>query len=194
MDDKRIRQIVQDEIKRSSNRDRFGYSTIPFHTHNGKDAPKILEDNLQQNPVILGSIEFSSQADYILNLNSTFTPTEIIAYSNIVGSGGERFVSTGSAYLTPSFYFQPLSNRSVQTGTLQYPFNNYPAQTSVYFGTDSGGTRRTVVSEFAIVSVEYPLGTVHAQMKIKDFGRSSVTVEVTVLDAGWTINSSIVIK
>lgn len=181
-------------MRRGSERDRFGYSLSNFHTHNGKDAPKILEDNIQQNPVILGAIEFSSQAEYTLNLNSTFTPTEIIAYSNIVGSSGERFVSTGSAYLTPAFYFQPLSNRSVQTGTLEYPLNDYPAQTSVYLGVDSTSTHRTVVSEFAIVSVEYPLGTVHAQMKIKNYGRSSVTVDITVLDAGWTINSSLVIK
>lgn len=194
MDDKKIRQIVQEELRRNNSQDRFGYSTIPYHVHNGKDAPRILEDNLQQNPVILGSIEFASQDDYILNLNSTFTPTEITAYSNIIGPSGERFVSTGSAYLTSAFYFQPQDDRSVQTGKIQYPFNGYPAQTSVYFGTDSGGARRTVVSQFAIVSVEYPLGTVRAQMKIKDFGRSSVTVEVTVLESGWSINSSLVVK
>lgn len=193
MDDQNIRKIAREEIQKNLNRDRFGYSIIPGHHHNGLDAPKLIEEDIVPNPVIIGSIEFASQAEYTLNLNSTFTPREIIAYSNVVGPSGERFMSTGSAYLTPAFYLQPGGSRSVVTGDLQYPFQDYPAQTSVYFGTDSGGTHRTLVSEFAIVSIFYG-GTSYAQMKIKNFSRSSVTVEITVLVSGWTINSSLVVK
>lgn len=46
MDDQKIRQIVRDEITRSTNGTRFGVQSIPFHTHNGTDSPSIFSPTI----------------------------------------------------------------------------------------------------------------------------------------------------
>lgn len=38
-DEQNIRRIVQDELQRQGNRDTFGVSAVPRHTHNGIDSP-----------------------------------------------------------------------------------------------------------------------------------------------------------
>lgn len=195
MDEQKIRRIIRDEIQRNQNSSRFnGVTSVVDHVHNGVDSPSINEGNVVKTPILLGSIEFSSDTIYTLNYNAQYTPSTVTMYSNVIGPSGERFVCIGSAYLTPAFYFQPQSTSSVSIGNIQYPFDGYPAQSSVYFGTDSGGARRTVVSQFAIVSVEYPLGTVHMQMKVKGFSKSEITLEMTVFTSGWTINSAVIIQ
>lgn len=194
MNDQQIRKIVREEIQRANNSSRFRVQSIPEHTHNGIDSPKIAESNLIRTPILLGSIEFSSDTTYSLKYNAEYTPSMVTMYSNVIGPSGERFVCIGSAYLTPSFYFQPSTSSSVEIGNIQYPFEGYPAQSSVYFGTDSGGSRRTVVSQFAIISVEYPLGTVLFQMKVKGFSKTDITIENTVFTTGWSANSAVIIQ
>lgn len=41
LDENRIRQIIQDEIKRNESSGRFGFKNIPFHTHNNVDSPSV---------------------------------------------------------------------------------------------------------------------------------------------------------
>ena len=38
LDENRIRQIVQDEMRRGDSGGRFGLKNIPNHTHNGVDS------------------------------------------------------------------------------------------------------------------------------------------------------------
>jgi len=46
MDEQKIRQIVQQEIARSSNGARFTVNNIPFHTHDGVNSPSIFSPTI----------------------------------------------------------------------------------------------------------------------------------------------------
>jgi hypothetical protein len=147
---------------------------------------------------VSGNITFSQVATYTINLNSSFTPSNIQAYGNIIGTTGQRYFSVGSANLSPSFYLQPGTNTSVITGTIQYPFidpvlkTTVPLQSSAYFGAESaGGAMHTLSGEGHIVNVFYT--TAHARATVTSFSKSKIEIVVSNLDAGWEINMNYVI-
>lgn len=209
MDDQKIRRIVQEELQRKLNQDRFGYSTIPYHIHNGKDSPNVPEENVSPNASIVGTIEMSTEgAVYTLNLNSQFTPRSITAYGVVTGTYSAetiRAITVGSAQLTPAFYFQPSSSRSVTTSNKEYPFPtlqpdgttpSVPAQSSAYLLTSriSNANTFALTSENHIVSVsgfgstgQGPNNNIYARATVIGFSKSSVEVYVPYLSSGWTI-------
>lgn len=199
MDDTFIRRIVRDEMARAANSNQFQVQSLPYHVHNGSDAPRIPQNNIIPGPAISGSITMSSVTTYTLNLNGTFTPSLVTAYGNVVGSGSEKYITYGTANLSTSFYFQPLSNTSVLTGNIQYPFVDpnlqvtVPMQNAVYFGTD-GTTHHTLVGTGGhIVDVAYPAATIHARATVTEFSKNYVLIDVTDLDLGWSLNINWVI-
>lgn len=200
MDEQKIRQIVRQEMAGANNQARFGMNSIGFHTHDGVNSPQITQDNIIPSVSVSGAITFATATTYTINLNSSFTPSNILAYGNVTGSANQRYFFFGSANLGPSFYLQPGTNTSVNTGQIQYPaiYDNAtlkessPLQSCTYFGAESaGGTLHTLAGEGHIVNIFY--GTVHARATVTAFSKSKITIVVTDLDAGWGINANYVI-
>ena len=192
MDESKIRAIVKDEMRRSDATSRFNFRSIPFHIHDGKGSEQIQENDIIPSANISGSITFAQATRYTLRLNASFTPSFIMAYGNVVGTSGERFLTTGTASLSRGYYFQPETTTSVQTGDVEYPLNGEPLQSAVYIGVDSGGTHRTLLTETNIVSIEYG-GNIHARATIVDFSRESIIIDIPNLDSGWEMNINYVI-
>lgn len=202
MDETRIRRIMQEEIRKSATSNQFGLQKIPFHTHNGVDSPQVKEENLVQSVSVSGNISFESSDEYTIYLNSSFTPSSILVYGNVVGSGAELYMTLGSANLVPSFYLQPATTRTVVTGSVEYPFvdpnldpkSTVPLQSSVYIGAEStttGGGMHSLSSEGHVVNVFYG-GDIKARATITEFGKSAIKIQTTI-DAGWSINANFVI-
>jgi len=201
MDEQKIRKIVQDELKRSNGAGRFGINQIPFHTHDGTNSQQIKAENIVPSVSVSGNISFASSDEYTIYLNSSFTPTFIIAYGNVTGSGSELYMTTGTASLNPSFYLQPDTTRSVVTGSIQYPFidpnlgTTVPLQSSIYIGaedTGTGNTMHSLSSEGHIINVYYG-SDIKARATITQFTRSFIKIQTTI-DAGWEINANFVIR
>lgn len=209
MDDAKIRKIVQEELRRSSNSSRFNVRSIPQHTHNGTDSPNIKAENVIPSCSIVGSVSLATEGQiYNLNLNSSFTPRMIICHSIVSNTTGEiyRGVYFGVAQLTPSFYFQPSSSSSVVTGNIQYPFPttqldgstpSVPAQSSSGLLTSRSNDANVFAnqSEDHIVSAYVGTGTsnIRARATVIGFGRDSVQVYVPYLTSGWSIDACFVI-
>lgn len=211
MDEQKIRQIVQDELRRGTNGGRFGLNTIPFHTHDGVNSQKIKAENVIPAASVTGTIELATEgATYSLKLNSNFTPQQIVAHGIVTGTysgSAMRAITWGTAQLTPSFYFQPVDGQlAVVTGNTQYPFPTempngskptVPAQSSSYLAVSRGSVANTfaLTSENHIVSISgFPTsGEIYARATVVGFTRDEVLVYVPTLDAGWTIFLTFVI-
>lgn len=195
MDDKRIRQIVQEELQRSNNAKRFSVNNIPFHTHDGINSPQIKEESVIPSTSVTGSITFAQATTYRIGLNASFTPRTIQTYGIVTGTdgGAVRVITVGSAQLTPTFYLQPNDSTSVVTGNLQFPFNGKPAQSSCYLSVERGGTSDfyAQVSEDHIVSVAY--SGIKARATVMGYSRNEVFIDVPFLETGWEIILNFVI-
>lgn len=203
MDDKKIRELVRQEVQRTNSSSRFGLKNIPYHIHNDVDSPAIKQDNIIPSASVSGSITFASEAIYTLYINASATPRSIFCTGNVVG-GTERYSFVGTAQLGPSFYFQPQDSRTVVAGGPQYPFRdpnqpeygtNIPMQSCSYWGRENadGSGYHTLVGNFHIVDIQYPVGTSHARATIIDFSKTAVTIAVETLDSGWEINANFVV-
>lgn len=212
MDDQQIRRIVRDEIARSASSNRFNLNSIPNHTHNGIDSLQIKQENVIPSVSVSGSIEMAQATTYTLNLNSSFTPRNIMAYGAITGTysgAANRVITTGSAQLTPSFYFQTATDTSVVTGNIEYPFpttqpdgtsKTVPMQSSAYHSTNRGNVALTYagISEDHIVDVVFPdpsaIADIRARVTVVGYSRNAVIVSVPYLASGWTIFLNFVIS
>jgi len=199
MNDQLIRKIVREELARSNASSRFQLNTIPQHVHNGVDSPQIKEENIIPGASITGFVSMAQATTYTINLNASFTPRQITAYGIVTGSysGNQtRVISFGTALLTPTFYLQEDTSTVVKTGTLQFPFNGKPAQSSSFLSVTRGGTSDFYagVSEDHILSVNFPTtGTIQARATIVDFSKTAITIDVPNLTSGWEITLNYVI-
>lgn len=157
----------------------------------------------------MGTVEFSQSATYILNLNASFTPRQVLINgiaTGIYGGVAYRSIFSGVAVLTPSFYFQPSSTTSVITGNLQYPFEGVPAQnsSSISIFREPGNFGSGVVSnpvfatasEDHIVSIGIPtnnLGDIQARATVIGYSRTAIVVDIPILadDVSLFINYTI---
>lgn len=208
MNEQQIRQVVQDEMRKSQARSRFGLQQSSLHAHTGNDGtPQIKAENVVPSLSASGSVTMSSEAIYTLKFDSAFTPRQVLATGNAQagsGAGDPRYFFIGTAQLTPSFYFQANDSRTVVTGGPQYPFtdpnnpdygNNIPMQSCSYYGSESNtGARHTLAGNFHIIDIQYPRGTSHARATIIDFSKTSITIAVETLDSGWEINANFVVS
>lgn len=168
-------------------------------------------DNVVPNGAVTGTIAMATQgAVYTLNLNSSFTPRQITAYGVVTGTyagAAIRAITTGSAQLTPAFYFQPGTTKSVITNDKQYPLPtvqpdgttpSVPAQSSAYLLASRGSLTDiyALTSENHIVSVSgFPTSNdIHARATVIGFSKSAVLVYVPFLDSGWQINLTFIIS
>lgn len=201
--DQKIRQIVQEELRKSNSASRFGINSIPNHSHNGIDSLQIKQENIIPSVSVSGRLTFTQETDYVLNLNANFTPSHISLYGMAYDTAGSgvRCMTVGSANLGPSFYFQPNSTTSVVTGNIQYPFTDpninggtiVPLQSSMYLWVDNGSTTfHGQPGEGHILDVQWS-GTVYARATITTFDKNKVIFHVDNLTSGWEIYTNIVI-
>ena len=209
MNEQQIRQIVQQELQRSNNASRFSINSIPQHTHDGINSPKIKAENVIPSVSVIGSISLATEGQtYNLLLNSSFTPQVIICHSIVSNTSGEiyRGAYFGMAQLTPTFYFQPDTTASVLTGNIQYPFPTeqldgskptVPAQSSsgllVSRSTDANTFANQ--SEDHILSAYVGTGTsnIRARATVVGFSRDSIQIYVPYLTSGWSIDACFII-
>lgn len=212
MDEQKIRQIVQQELQRSNNASRFTVNSIPQHTHDGINSPKIKAENVVPAASIVGTVSFESVATYRLNLNAFFTPRHISATGILTGTSqitGQtaRVTTNGFALLTPSFYLEEndpdgtggTANTIIDTLDLQFPFNGKPAQGSSYLWTAKSGSNNEAfagISRDHIVSVYTDPDddtSIRARATVTEFGNNYVLIDVPILVSGWKIILNLVI-
>lgn len=201
MDDKQIRRIVQDEMRRGASKSRFGLQMPQNHAHTGIDgSPQIKQSDVVPSTSVTGFISFADTTTYTINLNASFTPRQILAYGIVTGeysANQTRIMSIGTAQLTPTFYLQAETTRSVVTGNLQYPFQGKPAQSSSYINVTRGGTANFFagVSEDHLLSVAFPTtANILARVTVTDFSKTAITLDVPYLESGWEITLNFVIS
>jgi len=182
-------------MRRNNARSQYSVDSTNYHKHTGNDSVRINADNIVPSVSVSGRIEFAQSTQYRINLNSSFTPKNILAYGNVFDNASSptvRAITIGSANLTPSFYLQPDTDTSVVTGNVQYPFPteidgniyNVPLQSSTYLATGTGAPNfRALSSEGHIVSVEYG-GTIHARATVIGYSRDAVIIDVPFLTSG----------
>lgn len=199
MDDAKIRQIVREELQRSQNAGRFGLNSVPFHTHDGTNSPKVKAENILPSTSVVGTVTISQATTYTLNLDARFTPQNIVVNGIFTGSfGGDdiRGITVGSAQLTPTFYFtdnEASGDVNVYEQNLQFPFNGKPAQQSsaLWLARDSSAFPYANASRDHIVSVYHGTSTSDSdddiRVTVTDFGKNSITLEVPILVSGWTL-------
>ncbi len=212
MDEQKIRRIIRDEIARTNQSSRFNLESISNHAHTGTDSsPRIRQEDVIPSTSVVGSIEFSQQTTYTINLNASFTPSNVLAYGVVTGTyngNAIRALTTGSAQLTPTFYLQPATDTSVVVGGPQYPFPTQqpdgssptvPAQSSSYISVSRGSDSDLFagISEDHIVDLVYPnpssVDDIRARVTVLGFSRNSIIVSVPYLENGWTIFLNFVI-
>lgn len=184
-----IRQIVQQELAKSSQSKRFNLTDTTRHQHTKNDSAPVSQNDITPGNSVEGTITFAQTTVYKIGVN--FNPTSVFVHGNVTGNGGEKFLVVGNAQFGPSFYLQPGTSTSVVTGGPRQTI----IQSSSYFGGTSGvgGALHTVADEGHIVDVEYPLGTIHARATIIGYDNKNLLVEVNNLDGGWAINLSFTI-
>jgi hypothetical protein len=198
MNDQQITKIVREEIQRANNSSRFRLQSIPEHTHNGTDSPRVADENLGRNPAIFGRVSFStSGVDYIFELNLPYTPRQVVLNGTLVDSTTSptvRYNIWGTAYLGPAYYLQPVDNRTVTAKGLSYPAPTplqggseatIPAQSSTFFGFVNGANAATAGdSQFHIVNV---FGSAVMRVTVVDFSKDKLVFRVTSLTSGYTL-------
>lgn len=211
MDEKKIRQLVQQEIRKANSNSRFGLQMPPNHAHTGIDgSPQIKQSDVLPSTSVIGNVEMSTEgATYTIGLDSSFTPRNIMVYGTVTGtysSAAVRAMVIGSAQLTPTFYLQPVSDRIVAPNNIQYPFPteqvngtkpSVPAQSGTYFLVSRGTVADTfsLSSENHIVSVGGFPGAddIYLRLTVVGFSKDGIQVYMPVCDAGWTVFLTFVI-
>jgi len=117
MDENKIRQIVQQELQRNNNASRFTINSIPQHTHDGVNSPKIKAENIIPAVSVSGNIDFAREDTYTIYLNSSFTPSRIqlygVAYSL---TGTLTFTSSSPETVTIGTVYEIEDGSGVPTG------------------------------------------------------------------------------
>ena len=170
---------------------RSGKPKVVRHVHDDVDSPKISQSNIiPQIRITSGNITFASKSTYTIGVN--FNPSFILFYGEVINADASvKFHVVGSAILGPSYYLQPVNNRTVTVGGL---LENITQSSSSYGVEIAGPTFHILSSTFHIVDIEYPLGTIHARMTVKSYSNKSIIVTVDDLDSGWNIIGNFIIS
>lgn len=200
MTEQQIRKIIQQEIYRANNASRFnGITAIVDHHHNGVDAPKILAENVVPSTSVVGTVTIASATTHTLNLDAQFTPKSIQVNGIFTGTYSGNAVRgqfIGNAQLTPTFYFtdnEDSGDVNVYEQNIQFPFNGKPAQQSSFLWVTKGGTSNFFagVSSDHLVSLFYGTSPSDsddvARVTVTNFSKTSITLDVPILSAGWTL-------
>jgi hypothetical protein len=204
MNEQQIRQIVQQELQRSNNASRFTVNSIPQHTHDGINSPKVNFNSINTNTPILGRIVFSSIGDYTIECNLPQTPSLLTLNGNLfndIDAPTVRYSVWGQAIFNQAYYLQPKNDRTVIVGGISYPtltnLNDgseatIPAQSSTFFGFVNGANAATAGdSQFHIVNV---FGSATMRMTVVSFSKTTIVLRVTSLSSGYDLAANILIQ
>ena len=203
MDEKTIRKIVQEEMKKANRKNRFGYQEIPLHSHNGSDSPVIRQVDVKKNPGVLGSVTFAQRGEiYTFELDMPQTPARIDC-NGIVYDTSRRILTTGFAHLGEGYYLQPSSSTSVTVGDIRYPApteqpdgstQRVPLQGSSWLRASRASLSEVsaAVSENHIVSVTIG-ATIFARVTVIDFSKDKVVFSVPFLESGYEVIANFLI-
>ena len=210
--EQKLRQIVQEEMRKSNSASRSGVNSISNHTHNGVDSLQIKQENIIPASSIVGTVSFEVVGTYRINLNAFFTPKQITATGILTGTSqitGQtaRVTTNGFALLTPSFYLEEndpdgtsgTANFVIDTLDLQFPFKGKPAQGSSYLWTAKSGSSNEAfagISRDHIVSVYTnpdDESTIRARATVTEFSKTFILIDVPILESGWKIILNLVI-
>lgn len=189
-----IRQIIRDELMQNA---KSGTPIIPVHRHDGNDVIKVNQKDILPSIGAMGKVLFIRNTTYTLNF-TTANPKMILfngfALNNIVPASSTIYgFITGNAVLPPTYYFQPVTTSTVQTGGIPYPINGQPAQCSSCIVVDSNTLANATphVDQFNLIACSTGSGLV-AQGTIINQTNTSVQIKI-VLTAGWSISGNFTI-
>ncbi len=202
MDEQKIRQIVKDEMNRNY---MSGDPKIPPHTHDGVTNFKIKRSDAV-NPIgVMGKIDFISNDTYTLYFTSP-NPSRLdlygFAFDNVATDSS--VMTIGIALLSKSYYFQPLTTRTVKQGGLAYPTRQATptaapgaiAQcSSNLYNQDNAAFSNTFPhnNQFFIMNALRASGDCVGTLEIRNLTATSVDVIVTNLISGWKISANFII-
>ncbi len=174
-----VRQMIQQEMTKSSQSQRFNLSNANRHQHNRTDgAPISANDITPGNSIISGSITFQTQTTYTIGVN--FNPTSILLQGTVVDPSGNEYMCIGSAQFGPSFYLQPGTNTSVVVGGAP----ETKVQTST-FGGWNGSKFVSGTSKGGHIVDVFPGGTIQVRADIIGYSNKGIQIEFTYLTSGW---------
>jgi hypothetical protein len=170
------------------------------HTHDGSNTKRISLIDILPQVRALGSITMATNGQtYKLGLITE--PTAITFYGAAIHYSGGAWESgsvdyrshiVGSAQLGKGFNFQPGTANSVITDGLLQDFIQCSSSMTM---PSAGGAVLTTVSEYHLVSVNYPTNAaanIVARATVIKFGSDSVEVRVT-LASGWGIVGNFIV-
>jgi uncharacterized protein (DUF2126 family) len=106
----------------------------------------------------------------------------------------------GEAYLGRANYLQPVDNRTVAVGGIEYPAASnlqdgsvatIPVQSSSFFGFVNGANAGTAgTSQFHIADV---FGSATLRVTLVDFSKDRIVFRVTSLSSGYTLAANFLI-
>jgi len=192
-----IQPMVQKEIQSQFEKlykqyaTKYGVASVPRHTHNGFDAPKVNAWDLNQSQASTGSITMSTDGTrYRIGLNLkpglSFAPS-IVRFNGIVVNPSTaaptiRALVCGDAFIGSSFYQQPESSTSVNIGGIP----QVVIQSSSYIlvnNSGAGPATQALTSEGHIISVTFN-GNIVARATIPDLGLNSGASDSGPVSAG----------
>lgn len=180
-----VRQMIQQEMMKSSQADRFNMTNIKRHQHKN-DTFSINQNDITPGNSTTGTITLAQVTTYNIGVN--FNPTTLDIQGNVTGASGEKFLVVGVAQFGPGFYLQPGTSTSVIIGGQPETI----IQSCCYIGGIGGGALHTVADQGHIVDVEY--GGVHARATVTGYSNKGIIVQVNNLDSGWAMNLNFTIS
>lgn len=186
--DSQIRAIVQQEVARIQQSQRFNLTNTSRHQHTTTDIAPISANDITPGNSVTGSITFAQQTTYNIGVN--FNPSTVVVNGNVIGPSNQRFLTVGTAKFGPSLYLQPNTSTSVKAGGVPETI----IQCCSYFGAESsGGAMHTLVDEGHIVDIEYS-GTIFARATITGYSNQGIILVVDDLVSGWSMNLNLTIS
>lgn len=190
--EQQVRAIIRDEMAINF---RSGSPSVPPHTHDGNNNLNVSQSDIIPSTRVGGRIQFSRVAKYTLNIKANANPTLLLCYGIVVDNESSptiRVQTFGTAELGQSYYYQPLTESAVTPGGPVQPFIQHSTYVSVQ-ASGANGVFHALADEGNLVDVEYPVGTIHARLKLISVDNTTMTLEVTHLDSGWTIITNIIV-
>jgi len=194
MNEQEVRKIVKEEMQRNY---RSGSPLVPPHTHDGVNNTRIDRSNIINSGGIMGNINFTANDTYTLYFsNPNPSRLDFNGFAFDTGANDSSALVVGVAILAEAYYFQPLTDRSVKQGGIQYPINGVLAQcSSNLFVQDAVGTANTFphVSQFYIMNAISSSGNYLATGQVQNLTNNSVDIVITNLLSGWNVSANFII-
>lgn len=178
MNDSQIRQLIQQEIAKNSQANRFNLTNTSRHQHTRNDVAPISQNDITPGNSTCGSISFAQATTYTIGVN--FNPTSVLVQGTVVDPSGNEYMCIGSAQFGPSFYLQPGTSTSVVVGGAPETI----VQTST-FGGWNGSKFVSGTSKGGHIVDVFPGGTIQIRAQIIGYSNKGILLQFSTLTSGW---------